>query len=133
MGSAPHGARRVLAYVSSLLSRCVQAATRVQLGDWRHLVDTHVAVVVYRLPIAMGPARHVGCSGGYQHDGVHTGIWTRGEIRVAWRRGNRIRNPASMVRVARVVLPVHHRHFHGDPLLACPQGRRHQWTALIGG
>ena len=33
----------------------------------------------------MGPARHVGCSGGYQHDGVHTGIWTRGEIRVAWR------------------------------------------------
>ena len=47
--------------------------------------------------------------------------------------GNRIRNPAPMVRVARVVLPVHHRHFHGDPLLACPQGRRHLWTALIGG
>ena len=38
----------------------------------------------------------------------------------------------AMVRAARVVLPVRHRHLHGDPLLACPQGRRHQWAVVIG-
>ena len=38
----------------------------------------------------------------------------------------------AMVRPARVVLPVHHRHLHGDPLLACPQRRRHQWAVVIG-
>ena len=32
-----------------------------------------------------------------------------------------------------LLLPVHHRHLHGHPLLAGPQGRRHLGTALIDG
>ena len=31
-----------------------------------------------------------------------------------------------------LLLPVHHRDLHGHPLLAGPQGRRDQWTALNG-
>ena len=38
-----------------------------------------------------------------------------------------------MVRAARAVLPVRHRDLHGDPLLASPQGRRHQWAAVREG
>ena len=37
---------------------------------------------------------------------------------------------AALVRAPRVAVPFHHRDLHGHPLLARPQGRRHQWTAV---
>ena len=86
MGGAPDGALRVLAYGSSVLPRRLQAPSRVQLGNWRHFAHVDIVAVVHRLPVAVGPARDVGRCGGYQHDGVHTGLRTRSEIRVArWR------------------------------------------------
>ena len=48
-----------------------------------------------------------------------------GAVRAARRRRDRHRHPVAMVRAARAVLPVRHRHLHGHPLLAGPQGRRH--------
>ena len=40
------------------------------------------------------------------------------------------RDAAAVVRAARAVAAVRHRHLHGDPLLACPQGRRHLGAAV---
>ena len=40
------------------------------------------------------------------------------------------RHAAALVHAPRAPAPVRHRHLHGDPLLARPQGRRHQWTAV---
>ena len=40
------------------------------------------------------------------------------------------RHAPALVHAARAPAPVRHRHLHGDPLLARPQGRRHQWTAV---
>ena len=49
--------------------------------------------------------------------------------------GNEIGNEtlAAMVRATRVDVPVHHRHLHGHPLLAGPQGRRDLRSAVIDG
>ena len=50
----------------------------------------------------------------------------RRQIRAARRRRDRFGDPAAMVCLARVVLPVRHRHLHGHPLLESPKRRRHQ-------
>ena len=39
----------------------------------------------------------------------------------------------AVVRAARIDVAVRHRHLHGDSLLAGPQGRRNQWSALMVG
>ena len=83
----------------------------------------------YLLPV--GPAGPLGRHRGHEHDGLHAGVRAGGPLRAARRCRDRFRNAAAMVRVARVVLPVHHRHLHGDPLLACPQGRRHLGSVVI--
>ena len=46
------------------------------------------------------------------------------------RQGDRHRHAAALVRAARVVRPVRHRHLPGHPLLAGAQGRRHLRSAL---
>ena len=61
---------------------------------------------------------------------VHAGVRSRGPIRAARRTGDQPRDAASLVRVARVVLAVRDRHFHGDPLLEGPQRRRILGTSL---
>ena len=37
----------------------------------------------------------------------------------------------AMVRAPRALLPVHHRHLHGHPLLESPKRRRYQWSAVM--
>ena len=49
--------------------------------------------------------------------GLHTRLRCPSAIRAARRRRDRHRHAAAMVRAPRAVLPVHHRHLHGHPLL----------------
>ena len=51
---------------------------------------------------------------------------------IGWFR-DRHGHVAALVRAARPVLPVHHRHLHGHPLLAGAQGWRHLRSALVEG
>ena len=62
--------------------------------------------------------------------GYTPGVRSAGALRAARRRRDRPRDAAALVRAARPVAPVRHRHLHGDPLLAGPQGRRHLRAAV---
>ena len=62
--------------------------------------------------------------------GYTPGVRPGGALRAARRRRDRARDAAALVRAARAVVPVHHRHLHGHPLLASPQGRRHLGSAV---
>ena len=53
-----------------------------------------------------------------------------GALRAARRRRDRHRHAAALVRAPRADAPVRHRHLHGHPLLAGPQGRRHLRAAV---
>ena len=83
--------------------------------------------------LAVGPTRPVGGHRRHQHDGLHAGVRAGSEVRAARRRRDRTRDVAAVVRAARLVLPVHHRHLHGHPLLASPQGRRNLGAVVMGG
>ena len=54
-----------------------------------------------------------------------------GAVRAARWQGDRWRHVAALVRAARADAAVRHRHLHGDPLLACPQRRRHLGSAVM--
>ena len=45
--------------------------------------------------------------------------------------GDQYEHAAAVVRAPRADAPVRDRHLHGDPLLACPQGRRHLGTPVM--
>ena len=62
--------------------------------------------------------------------GYTPGLRDPGALRAAGWRRDRHRHAAAVVRAARADAPVRDRHLHGDPLLAGPQGRRHQWAAV---
>ncbi|CAA9223743.1 MAG: Menaquinone-cytochrome c reductase, cytochrome B subunit, partial [uncultured Acidimicrobiales bacterium] len=130
LGGPPHGARGVPAHGPRLLPRGLQGAPGVQLGDRRHPPHPHPAAVVHRVPAALGPARAVGGDGGHEHDGLHPGLRLPGALRPPRRRRDRDRHPPALVRAPRADVPVRHRDLHGDPLLACPQGRRHLRSPL---
>ena len=50
-------------------------------------------------------------------------------VLLGW-RGDRNRDAVALVRAARADVALRHRHLHGHPLLARPQGRRHLGTAV---
>ena len=63
--------------------------------------------------------------------GYTPGVRQPGALRAARRCRDRHRDAAALVRAARADAAVRHRHLHGHPLLAGPQGRRHLGAALM--
>ena len=87
---------------------------------------------LHRLPAAVGPAGPLGGHRRHEHDGLHAGVREPGALRAPRRARRSAPNTLLRWYVLHVLmLPFVIVIFMADPLLACPQGRRHLGTAVM--
>ena len=132
LGRPPDGVLRVPAHDAGLLPRRLQAAPRVQLGRRRRpaVPDDHAQL--HRLPAAVGPDRVLGHHDRLEHGRLRAAVQHPVQAAAPGRHRGGPEHAAPLLRAPHHGLPAGRGDLPRRPLLADPQGRRHQRPALNG-
>ena len=90
---ALNGIRRLLAHVSRVLPRGIQAASRVQLGGRCSTSAGHAVPQLHGLSLALGPACLLGRNRWHQHHFRHAIRWQQNWVPAAGREHRRRKTP----------------------------------------